>query len=127
MEIERIEIPEEVINTKSNERFTVISITIVDNKENGHTIDLNNFMDSFIEYIDPKDLKIQMLEEEIRKLKEKHKPVRKKKRTLLPGEVKEIKELLFKGESNIDIAKEYDVSDSTVSRIRVELKKEGKL
>ena len=123
--MEKIDLPRIVID----QNFTIVTVTevIVLDKKSGasSTVEYTNFIDSYEEYHDPKDIRIRALEDELKALKEKHKPVRKKRRKLLDGEITEIKELIRKGQGNTEIGKEYDCSDSTVSRFRLELRKAG--
>lgn len=114
----KIELPVEVVGP-TDIRFKVTGVRLLDTKTGTtHTIDIAIFAYDYEEYIDPKDLEIQRLLAENKKLKDRLKPERKKRRVLTPGEIKEIKELIDKGESNPVIAKEYGSSDSTISRIR---------
>ena len=93
--------------------------------EDGSIVPYTTFIGLYTEYIDPKDVEIQRLREEVAKLKEKAKKPRVTRRVILPGEKKEMIELIRKGESNTAIATEYKLSETVVSRYRVELRKAG--
>ena len=116
-------IPTEVVD-KNGRRAIVTSIHISDGTE-GHDIKLENFLETYTEYVDPKDFEIARLKQELADLKAKHKQPRRARRKLTKGEIKEIEEHIRLGEGNTPIAKEYDVSDTTVSKIRVRMRKGG--
>ena len=124
--MERIDLPKEVING-NGVRHQVLAITLKNMEAPAETfnVQLPLFIDSYKEYHDPKDVRIRALEDELIALKLKHKPARKKRRKLLDGEIKDIKTDIRAGLGNTEIGKEYDCSDSTVSRIRLELRKDG--
>ena len=86
-------------------------------------ISYNNFIDSYENYVDPKDLEIETLKAIIAELKAPKATL--VKRRLLPDEWKEIEELIRKGISNQPIAKEYGISDSSVSKRRIDMRKMG--
>lgn len=114
----------DIVN-ENGERAHLVSINIVYAGGDSQMIDRENFNEKWDEYIDPRDLEIQRLLKELEALKLKHKPVRKKKRSLNTGERAEVRQLISRGESNTTIAQEYDISDSAVSRIRKGMVKEG--
>ncbi len=120
-----IEIPKMVID-KSDKISRIASIGIRADKEELIAISLDNFLENYTEYIDPKQMEINRLLKENKALKEKLKKPRKIRRKLLPGEIVEIRELILKGEGNTPIAEEYKIGDSTISKIRCEMRKEGK-
>ena len=122
--MERIDLPQYV--TDMNGVIGEITGIIVSNEENGdYQVEYPSFLEAYKEYIDPKDIRIKALEDELIALKLKQKPERKKRRKLLDGEIKDIKTDIRAGLGNTEIGKEYDCSDSTISRIRLELRKAG--
>lgn len=127
-DLPNIEIPLEVQDTETQERFTVVAIKIanVTDVSISKNIEVETFCNNYREYIDPRQIEINRLNAEVKKLKEQLKPLRKKRRTLSAGEIIEVRELIVNGESNQTIAKEYQCSDSAVSRHRIEMRKEGK-
>jgi len=89
----------------------------------GYDCNVEHLMSDYIPYVDPKDAEIARLKAIIDEMR---KPVeRKTRRRLLPEEWKEVKELIRKGISNTDIAAEYDISDSAVSKKRIEMRSMG--
>lgn len=83
-----------------------------------------NFIEKYENYVDPKDAEIARLKAIIDELKNPQKQKVRRKR-LLPEEWKEVQELIRKGVSNTDIANEYKISDSSVSKKRIEMRKFG--
>ncbi len=122
--MDKLEIPEMVMNT-DGVVCRVSSVGIVPNGGDLQAITLSNFLEHYIEYINPQQLEINRLLKENKQLREKLKPHRKPRRKLLPGEIVEIRELIIKGEGNTPIAEEYKVGDSTISKIRCEMRKRG--
>jgi len=125
-----IDLKQEVISPAGN-RYLVSQVELtpsMHNREEGKTINVSYpvFIDEYVEYIDPKDVEIARLSAEIQKLKDKAKKPRKTRKRLLPGEIKDIKADIIAGSNNMDIAREYEVSDSSISKYRIELRKEGK-
>lgn len=91
-------------------------------------VSYENFIDAYDEFVDPKDLEIVRLTEQVKKLKEQleGKTLRKKRRKhLSKGEIKDIQELIRAGHKNIAIAKDFDISDPSISKIRTEMRKRG--
>ena len=88
-------------------------------------ISYNNFIDSYENYVDPKDLEIETLKAIIAELKAPKATL--SKRRLLPEEWKEIEELIREGISNQPIAKEYGISDSSVSKRRIDMRNKGEV
>ncbi len=84
----------------------------------------NEFMDKYTSYVDPKDAEIARLKTIIDELRNPTKS-RKVRKRLLPEEWKEVKNLIRKGGNNTDIANMYDISDSAVSKKRIELRQMG--
>ena len=125
--MERIELPLIVTNS-SGETSQVLGVDlkIIGNNEEPFMVQTESFLNTYEEYIDPKELRIKQLEKQLEELKAKHKKPRQSRKRLLPGEKLEIRELILKGEPNLSIAKEYEVSDSTISKIRIDMRKEGK-
>ena len=121
---EQLDIPREVVNNE-NVRHTVMSVMLKPKDGEAFKIAIDLFNKRYVEYVDPKDLEIQRLKQELSALKEKHKPVRKKKRTLTKGELLEVEELISRGEDNTSLATQYDMSDSAISRIRLRMRKAG--
>ena len=105
-------------------KLTLVSLSMAD-KSGTVEYKLEDFNKKFEEYIDPKDLEIQRLRNELAAMKEKHKPVRKKKKTLTKMERLEVEQLIANGEGNPAIATQYDMSESAVSRIRIRMQKAG--
>jgi len=121
-----IKLPELVYDTTVNEEHWIvdaITLRLSFEPTEERVISYDTFVKNYDEYINPKDLRIRALEEELRALKLKHKPARKTRRVLLDGELVEIKELINQGIGNTEIGKEYGCSDSTISRIRVAMKR----
>ena len=119
---EQIDLPQEVVTDDDINVYTIESIKFIDVSE---PIQYQLFIQKFKEYIDPKQIEINRLLAENKKLKEQLKPLRKTRRRLLPGEITEIKELIRKGNSNLKLASEYQVSDSTISKLRIQMRREG--
>lgn len=120
-------LPKEVVD-KDGRRAIVVSVTVVPLVIGGkgteqHDIKLDNFLETYTEYVDPKDLEIARLLKQLADLKAKHKPARKKKRTLTALERAEVRTLIANGENNTAIATQYDISDSSVSRMRKTMEK----
>jgi len=121
-----IDIPT-IVEHKTNlfNQFDVVSIILMDLEgKNEFSITPAVFMKEYREYINPMQLEINRLLAENKKLKEQLKPLRKPRRRLLAGELEEIKKLLETGATNPEIATEYKVSPSTISKIRSDLRKE---
>jgi len=124
-----IDLKQEVISDVGGGRYLVTQVELTPSMHNRTasatmTVAYSVFIDEYSEYIDPKDIEIDRLNREIQKLKEKKKP-RKKRRMLSSGEIKEIRELILKGEGNTSLGIEYQISDSAISKIRVAMRKEG--
>ena len=126
-----IDIPT-IVEHKTNlfNQFDVVSITLSEpNETDGRrtfSITPEVFMEEYREYINPMQLEINRLLAENKKLKDQLKPLRKPRRRLSDGEVKEVEEHILEGSNNLDLAKEYQVSDSTISKIRIRLRKSGR-
>lgn len=115
-----------IINTKTNVRGCIITIDVQYHGETKPTVmNLDEFNETIEEYVDPRDVEIERLNKVIADLKMRKKKPRKMRKRLTFGEIAEIKELILKGESNTAIGNEYNVSDSTVSRFRIEMRKGG--
>jgi len=110
----------QIVVDRDGNKLTIVGIVLHDKDNKPNNLSFSAFVDSFTEYVDPKDIEIERLNKVIANLKLKGKKPRKVRRKLLPGELIEIKELIDKGEGNTAISKEYDCSDSTISRIRIE-------
>ena len=121
-----IDLPLEVIGTSGMERAIVVSVNLQFNDE-VQAILYENFIKDYREYMDPKQIEINRLNKVIEDLKLKAKKTRvsKPRRTLTPLERQEIRQLIENGESNTPIAIQYGVGDSTVSKIRCEMRKAG--
>ena len=121
-----------IVEQKTNlfNQFDVVSITLSEpNETDGRrtfSITPAVFMKEYREYINPMQLEINRLLAENKKLKDQLKPLRKPRRRLSDGEVKEVEEHILEGSNNLDLAKEYQVSDSTISKIRIRLRKSGR-
>ena len=111
-------------------QFNVISITLGEpNETDGRrtfSITPEVFMNEYREYINPLQIEINRLMAENKRLKDKMKVDRKPRRTLSSGEITDIKADILSGGNNTDISKEYQVSDSSISKIRISMRKEGK-
>ena len=121
--MEKIDLTKQVQDRNGN--VSVIEeITLRDNGGQILTIkSFELFIDSYQNYVDPKDLEIETLKAIIAELKAPKATL--VKRRLLPDEWKEIEELIRKGISNQPIAKEYGISDSSVSKRRIDMRKMG--
>ena len=84
----------------------------------GTEVYYDQFVTKYTEYIDPKDLEIKRLLAVIQGLEEPVKKVRKKRRVLGVGEIKEIKVLLQLNTDVTEIATEYQCSTSAIYRIK---------
>ena len=102
----------------------VVSIEVKNATTASICVDYDEFIDEYTNYIDPKDAEINRLKAIINELKNPH-TERKSRKRLIEGEWREVKELIRKGVSNTDIAAEYDISDSSVSKKRIEMRKMG--
>ena len=110
---------------KNGDVYKIIAITLSPlHGGDNFNIEFNRFIDSYENYVDPKDDEIERLKAIIKELKN---PItaRKTRKRLLPGEWKEVIELIRKGATNTAIAKEYGISDTGVSKKRLELRKMG--
>jgi len=117
-ELNDFDLPEQVVDKQGN-IFTVDSVKVFNNKEQEVHIGIHSFNRDYRAYIDPKDIRIQALEDELKELREKiENPRRKKRRILTDGEIKEIEGLIRIGEEIHDIAAEYESSTSAIYRIR---------
>lgn len=105
----------DVLNVEVRNRYTLETVTIPFDK----------FIEAYEEYIDPRDLEIEKLNKLIKELQEEKKAQKKPRRRLTKEEWKEIDELIRKGIRNIDIAAEYGISDTGVSKRRTDLRKAG--
>jgi len=125
-----IDIPT-VVEHKTNlfNQFDVVSITLSEpNETDGRrtfSITPEVFMEEYREYINPMQLEINRLLAENKKLKEKLKPVRKTRKRLTTGEKTDIRKDILAGANNLSIAKEYDCSDTVISKMRCELRRAG--
>lgn len=120
---DKIELPHMVTND-NKEVGKVISLTL-EFKDGRQDIEYTNFLEHYSEYVSPQQVEINRLNAEVAKLKEQLKPFRKKRRKLLDGEIEEIKKLILAGSGNTELATEYQVSDSTISKFRIVLRKAG--
>lgn len=119
--MEKIDLEKQVIN-KHGDISTVVSITL-NEKNDKYDIPYENFIKTYENYLDPRDVEIKRLRALVDKLRKGTKK-RKTRKVLSPGEWKEIDELIIIGKaSNIDIAKEYEVSDSGISKRRRQIEK----
>ncbi len=116
----KIELPKQVKDS-NGEVYDLVSIT-VKNNDKTNAVPRDNFLAQYTEFLDPKDLEIERLMNIIKELETPKKPT---KRRLLKGEWKEIEELIRKGEGNTQIANEYGISDSAVSKRRTEMRNNG--
>jgi len=106
-----IDLPELVVD-KNSIKYNVKKIVL--ESEDGQVIDVyyDGFINSYEEYIDPKDLEIKRLLAIIQGLE---KPEARKKRTRLTvEEKKDVKDLVEKGGNVKQIAIDYEISDSTI-------------
>lgn len=115
--------------TNRDGQICLIQNIEVRNKYTGElvAIPFDNFVEAYDEYIDPKDLEIQRLNKIIEELKsgKTSGKVGGTKKRLLPAEWREVEELIRQGLKNVEIAKEYGISDSTVSTRRSQMRKKG--
>jgi len=116
----------ELVEDKNGEIYFVDAVKL-SNRDTADFIlvDKDAFLQTYTEYVNPMQLEINRLTEENKKLKEQLKPLRKPRRKLSKGEILEIEELISKGETNRPIAKEYDISETAISKIRVRMRKGG--
>jgi len=118
-----IYLPKEVVD-KNGRRVFVTSVNITDGEES-HDIKLDNFLETYEEYVDPKDVEIARLNQQIADLKVKGRKHKKPRRMLTKDERLEIEVLISNGETNRPIATQYDISETTISKIRVAMRKGG--
>jgi len=92
-------------------------------------VSYENFIEAYDEFVDPKDLEIIRLTEQIKKLKEQldEKANKRKRRpNISKEEYKEIEELIRKGElNNTEISKLFDTRDAVISKRRVLMRSKG--
>jgi len=120
----KIDLTKQVID-KNGDIYKVVAIALLPSHGgDDFNIEFNRFIGSYENYIDPKDAEIERLKAIINELKNPTKPKSTRKH-LSEGEWKEIVELIRKGVSNIEIAAEYGISDSGVSKRRVSMRKMG--
>ena len=115
-----IDLKQEIV-TEDGQKFFIESILMnpLDNTT-PRVAPFSHFTERYSEYIDPKDIEIARLKKELAKYRPK-----KTRRLLNNGERKEIVELILKGETNRPIAQEYQVSETVISKMRVQMRKQG--
>ena len=117
--MEKIDLTRQVVD-----RNGVVKKIFMIKLEDELEISFSNFIDTYQNYVDPKDAEIARLKTIIDELKNPIK-TRKTRTRLQPDEWKEVKDLIRKGISNTDISREYGISDSSVSKKRTEMRKFG--
>lgn len=119
-----MECTKKVINKKTGDIVEILSVRIKLPYKVSDTDTLNikyeTFVDGYEEYVDPKDIRIEALENELRELKEKiYAPAKKRTRvTITDGIRREIADAIKKGATKEQIKLEYSISFASYDRIR---------
>ena len=119
----------ELVMDKKGDIFKIKGITVAQINDIGgehipQEVGYYEFVTYYEDYVDPKDLEIQRLKEYIKKLEEPK--VKKRYTRLTPEEWREVEDLIrIRSISNLDIAKEYGISDSSVSKRRKDMRLKG--
>lgn len=115
------------VKDRQEKRYVIVGLTLRPHT-GGETLSVpyENFVEAYDEYVDPKDLEIQRLNRIIEELKNGKDNSTRKGRIMLSNEQwEEVKDLIRKGVRNIDIAAEYGISDSAISKRRTEMRNAG--
>ena len=120
--MEELYLPATIVNKETGTIYSVEHITVMNNNTKTE-VNRAQLLGSFIEYVDPKDAEIARLRSIIEEMKAP--PERKTRKHMSKDEWKEVMDLIRKGLGNTEIAALYDISDSSVSKRRIEMRKMG--
>ena len=113
------------VESRAGDLYEVLEVSLRDmNTNEVVAVKFDSFLLNYSEYVDPKDLEIERLKQIIKDLENGAKPKHTKTR-LTDDEWLDVENDIRNGGRNIDIARTYGISDSSVSKKRIAMRKLG--